>query len=144
MKKVTITRITKYADSQGTPGVLNLDGFVFATLELPWRNNEIGKSCLPVGTYPMSIGHPSKPIGGSDTLYLLKNTAPRTGIFIHSGNFAADRDSEHKSNSYGCPLIGYKLSDIRGQKAVMESKKALEHFMKLMNFEDGELTIKEI
>ncbi len=49
-------------------------------LELPWRDNEIGKSCIKEGTYIVDRDHT-----GRMQYYALRNeqTAPRTYIEIH-------------------------------------------------------------
>jgi hypothetical protein len=39
---------------RGTNGDLYLDGKPLCyTIELPWRDNEVGRSCIPEGTYPV-------------------------------------------------------------------------------------------
>jgi hypothetical protein len=40
--------------SRGTNGDLYLDGRQLGyTIELPWRDNEVGRSCIPEGSYPV-------------------------------------------------------------------------------------------
>ena len=53
-------------------------------LELPWRDNEIGKSCIPEGVYIVDRDH-----SGRMQYYALRNeeTAPRTFIEIHPATY---------------------------------------------------------
>ena len=56
------------------------DGQIIYTLELPWRQNQIGKSCIPNGVYTVDRDHT-----GKQRWYRFRNeqTAPRTHIEIH-------------------------------------------------------------
>ncbi len=64
------------------------------TLELLWRDNRIGISCIPTGTYEivkrwsLKYGHH----------FLIKNVPGRSMVLIHSGNY--------KSQTRGCILVG--------------------------------------
>jgi hypothetical protein len=53
-------------------------------LELPWRDNEIGKSCIPEDTYIVDRDHT-----GRMRYYALRNeqTYPRTHIEIHPATY---------------------------------------------------------
>ena len=53
-------------------------------LELPWRDNEIGKSCIPEGVYRVDRDHT-----GRIQYYALRNeeTEPRTAIEIHPATY---------------------------------------------------------
>lgn len=53
-------------------------------LELPWRNNEIGESCIKEGTYIVDRDH-----SGRIQYYALRNeqTHPRTAIEIHPATY---------------------------------------------------------
>lgn len=105
--------------------------FTCNTLELPWKNNQHDISCIPKGTYKVS----ANPFH-STRRYELQNTSPRTGIFVHEGNYYKD--------SLGCILLGVKPSDINadGQVDVTSSVNTINAFMLFMGNKDFTLTIK--
>lgn len=95
-----------FTDMQ-TLGVLELfegDKKIFEckTLELPWRNNKIKQSCIPVGNYDV-VPRTSPKFG--EHFHVLK-TEPRTWILFHAGNYYTQIE--------GCILVGKTLSDING------------------------------
>lgn len=98
-------------DPKGTFGILTdvAGKKLCLTCELPWLDNQVGKSCIPVGTYQVvwhnSPDHP-------DTWELM-NVPDRTGILIHNGN--DENDSE------GCILVGDTLGSVNGLPAVLNS-----------------------
>ena len=95
---------------------------VLATLELPWRNNSQGISCIPKGTYNVNFMHsPSK----KTKLYRLANVKDRDGILIHQGNWAGDTAQGLKSDVQGCILVGFNHMKIGGQDGVDKSTAAL-------------------
>ena len=92
-----IKRIASRLD--GTFGVLLGDGDEpFAlTLELPWRNNEVGKSCIPAGTY--TCKRVLSPKFGNT--FEVTNVQGRSHILFHRGNVDDD--------THGCILVGEKF-----------------------------------
>jgi hypothetical protein len=86
------------------------------TIELPWLNNAIGKSCIPCGSYAvtkrwsMKYGHH----------FLINNVTGRSMVLIHSGNF--------KSQTRGCILVGLYLAKLDNTEGldVCRSRDALE------------------
>jgi len=116
--KLQVTRHTLTPTS--TLGDLYIDGSFFCrTLERPdVEQHGAGAVCIPLGTY-----------GGSITYFphmkenapLLSGTEPRTGIFIHVGNYPKD--------SEGCILIGLSQS----KDFVGNSKDAFERLMTKLN-----------
>ena len=67
-----------------TSGIIeHPNGDVIRTLELPWRNNEIGKSCIPAGIYVVDRDYT-----GKQTWYRFRDAevAPRSAIEIHPAN----------------------------------------------------------
>ena len=69
-----------------TPGLMTMDGKSFGhTLELPWRDNRNGESCIPPGRYPVRIFY--SPRFGRDTILIL-DVPNRAGIRIHGANRA--------------------------------------------------------
>lgn len=117
---LVLSRVTK--SKEQVMGLLNVvDKFNVSvcelkTLELPWLNNAIGKSCIPCGNYAVvkrwsiRYGHH----------FWLTNVANRSMILIHSGNFF--------NQTRGCILVGVYLKDSNRDNNldVCQSKNALE------------------
>ena len=101
---------------------------VCETLELPWRGNQRGISCIPEGTYECKLAHsPSR----GYAVYWLQNVPGRQDVQIHIGNFPKD--------IRGCILLGIE----RGKDMVAHSKVAFDKFMDLMGGKDFTLTIEK-
>ena len=98
------------------------------TLELPWRDNQRGISCIPEGTYKCELA-PSPSRGYS--VYWLQNVPGRQDVQIHIGNFPKD--------IRGCILVGEE----RGVDQVVHSKRAFDAFMARMGGKDFTLTIEK-
>jgi len=123
----------------GTFGKLTLpDGTSYNTLELAWRNNESGKSCIPPGTYKVETRNSPKFGPG---VYEVKNVPGRSAILIHSGNYAGNVDKGQKSNVQGCIMLGFSRSVQSGQPMINESKAAMQSFMDKMGGRPFTLTI---
>lgn len=88
--KLTIDRFAHTA--YGTPGRLHVDpggnAWTAYTIELPWRNNERNRSCIPSGEY-LARQHVSPDFGR--TLWV-KDVDDRSEIVIHVANSPADLD----------------------------------------------------
>ena len=91
----------------GTPGELRLpDGWGCKTLELPWRGNATGKSCIPPGVYDMhyrrspTIERMTK--GEHLSGWELQSVPGRSLILFHPGNSVVDTE--------GCILVGSDFS----------------------------------
>lgn len=130
---VTITRNSDNGTETLGTLVATANGATFTcnTLELPWKDNQHDISCIPKGIYQASI----QPFHISSE-YELSLTAPRTGIFIHAGNYYKD--------SLGCILLGVKPSDINsdGQVDVTASALTLQAFKSFMHNQNFTLTIQ--
>lgn len=102
----------------------------FATLELPWRNNERNKSCIPSMYYTVSP-RTSQKFGHH---LIINGTTPRELILFHIGNFPKDTD--------GCILVGTDFADIDGdgKLEVTSSKIAMNKLVELIR-EPAELII---
>ena len=138
MRKASLTR--HYGDDQGTFGRLTLDnGDYWQTGELPWRDNESGKSCIPVGTY--IAHHIVSPKHGD--CYILEDVEGRSDVEIHSANWMGDADKGLKCQLLGCIALGKEIGVLEGQKAVLRSKEALDEFLAELNGEEVQLTILE-
>lgn len=110
----------------GTFGTLLLrDGareLTLYTAELPWRDNAVGKSCIPPGVYRAEMS-PSPRFGRE--LYELAGVPGRTEVLIHNGNWAGDKSKGKLSQVKGCILVGMAHGIVKGQRAVTQSRTAL-------------------
>lgn len=128
MKKLTLKRIN--SSSECVLGVLELDDKeVCKTLELPWRDNQKGISCIPAGEYKLSP-YPSSRFG---EVYIVNDVPNRTGILIHTGNTADDIE--------GCILVGNAHAKLNGKKAVLNSKQTFKVLKELLGNEEYILNI---
>ena len=118
-KRIILNRVN--SDDQGTLGILTHNDTILCwIIELPWRNNEPFKSCIPVGNYEVIN-------------YRMLNVPGRYGILFHSGNWAGDESKGFISDSKGCPLPGMRPAVISGQKAVAHSRRAMKAIPKDFN-----------
>jgi len=127
MSERTVRLLRTSTSDQGTLGVLVLpDGWECRTIELPWRGNQQNISCIPDGTYDVDWIR-SNTFGPS---FWVRGVPGRTGILIHSGNLAGDRQQGYRTHSYGCILPGKYPGRLDGQRAVLVSRATvttLEH-----------------
>lgn len=128
MRDATLIRIA--SSDQGKKGVLYAKGFTCKTLELPWRDNRKGRSCIPSGKYKCRIRRSRLGI-----VYGLIGVPGRAGVLIHSGNLAGDVELGYKSHVEGCILLGKYFGKIDGQAAILVSKPTVREFMQHMNNE---------
>ncbi len=117
-----------YTD-QGTIGVLAIPEVQYQSysIELPWRENQTGISCVPVDTYllfPRWSNH------WNSFVYQFKDVPDRSAVQIHWGNVAGDKSLGFKSHSLGCVLLGSCVCEIWGQLAVGNSKRTFRKFLK--------------
>ncbi len=129
----TVNLKRNFDDGIQTLGELNVDGFKCLTLERPWKNNTKNISCIPTGTYLCKYTFSPKFLKYT---YELKDTSPRTGIRIHSGNFFFDIE--------GCILLGDSYKDLNrdGKVDVQNSKITIQKFEGIMGKKDFLLVIK--
>ncbi len=81
MNVLTLTRIH---EDDRTIGRLVYGSLKWCALELPWVNNEVGKSCIPCGVYECEQYYSAK---FERTCISVKNVIGRTGIAMHPGNY---------------------------------------------------------
>lgn len=136
-EEVYLTRLRR--SDQGTEGKILYNGFSCFTLELPWRNNSRGRSCIPVGEYKTITVNSNK----YSLIYWVTNVEERSGILIHWGNFAGDTSKGFKSHSMGCILLGKSFGYLGGQKAILNSRVTVYEFMRFMNYEPFILHVLE-
>lgn len=129
MCKVLLLR--RSTSDQGTFGTLvaTRDGAAplqLFTGELPWRDNHARVSCIPEGNYKCQPWHSRK----YPNHYNVMDVPERSAILFHSGNFSGARDKGFLTNVEGCILVGKARGTIKGQKAVLSSKVAMDALRK--------------
>ena len=127
------------SNDEGTIGIFSVPAFKFScySIELPNRNNERNYSRINKGKYLAKWTQSTK----FGIVPLLHNVQGRSGILIHSGNYAGDARKKYLTHSQGCILLGDKLGIMNGQKSVLNSKSTLMKFDKLMNRQNFYITI---
>ena len=87
------------------------------TLELPWKNNQSGISCIPEGVYNVEKTYSP---AFKKQLWLIKDVPNRSGIRIHATNYVRELK--------GCIAPGLEMFDIDGDGIidVSKSNKALD------------------
>ena len=85
------------------------------SLELPWKNNIRGVSCIPTGSYIVKK-YTSTKLG---ECFHICNVPGRSAVLIHAGNFVRELR--------GCVAVGNQLYDIDGDglKDVAASKETI-------------------
>jgi len=120
MKSIKIVR-RKDSPADRTLGTLwatdaaNKSSICLATLELPWKNNIVGKSCIPPGKYTVKRRITNK--RGKHLIVL--GTSPRTLILFHPANYPSELQ--------GCIAPGMSHQDIDkdGKLDVVSSRDAM-------------------
>lgn len=142
MKHATLIRSS--STDEGTFGMLTLDnGRDMHTLELPWRNNAVGHSCIPPGKYLCEmVNSPSK-----GAVYGVQNVPGRSHVLIHAANFAGDKIMGWVSELEGCIAPADSVGVLRNpngnaQRAGLQSKRALFDLMAWGNGDPFELEIR--
>jgi hypothetical protein len=134
----TILLIRSANMDTGTEGVILIDGEVFLSLELPWRDNEPSYSCIPEGSYLCKWWKsPSKGF-----CYRIYNVPDRDYILIHSATFAGDRKRGFLSDLRGCITLGKTRGTYKGQRGIFISKPSINRFNSILNKQDFILEIK--
>ena len=104
--------------SQGTFGVLKLNGEVFCTtIERPPLGNQPNVSCIPTGPY--ACERIVSPRFGET--FEVTRVPGRTHIIFHAGNTITD--------SKGCILLGRSFGRVGGKRAVISSRAAVADFL---------------
>lgn len=113
--------IREYDNGKQTIGKIFFGkGNFLHTLELPWKENQRGISCIPKGTYKV-IPHRSPKFG---QCFWVQDVQGRSEILIHQGNY--------NSQIRGCILVGTGSWDINsdGLPDVVNSKVAMQRLIK--------------
>lgn len=95
--------------------------FQCKTLELPWLNNQVQKSCIPAGKYQVVTRFSPK----FKNHFHLLDVPGRTWILIHAGNYYTD--------ILGCILVGETHTEINGDgfRDVTNSRETLRKLLQL-------------
>ena len=103
--------------------------WICETLELPWRDNLRGISCIPEGAYECKLAmSPSR----GYKVYWLQDVPGRKDCQIHIGNFPKD--------IRGCILVGSE----RSNHMLLRSRMAFNAFMGRMGGKDFTLAIEKV
>lgn len=142
MKKATLLRTS--TDDEGTFGILSSDegAFQVRTLELPWRDNAKGASCIPAGTYTFRWRKDSLKHGECYEMDVDAEAPGRTNVQIHSANWAGDESKGKKCQLLGCIAPGQSAGVLDGQKAVLGSKAATKALADFFGREPFELAVR--
>lgn len=141
MKTVTITR--QASTDQGTPGTFAFGDRALRCMELPWRDNAPGLSCIPPGTYRAELYNSPK----HGQVYMLQGVPGRSDVEIHAANFAGDRTLGWACELLGCiaPAESIGLMTPQGHALAqldgMASRAAMAEFMAWANGEPIEIVI---
>lgn len=148
LRHVVLLRARK-TSWQGTPGRLylrkgqskQLKSFC-RTIELPWLDNAVGKSCIEPGTYlckyTMSPRYKKK-------MYILMDVDGRSGIRIHSASYAGSVEKGYKCHLLGCIALGKGFIGGPGtgsQLLLHTSRVTMKKFEKEMGGKDFYLTVE--
>lgn len=102
----------------------------FHSLELPWRNNAVGRSRIPEGEYKCRLRATTKK---PNPCFEVCGVPNRRAILLHIGNTP--------SEIRGCILLGDKFGELKGEPAVLNSRKTFKKFHKIMEGQE-EFTLK--
>ena len=132
-----------YSD-QGTKGKMYVQdpetgriSYMAESLELPWRENKRGVSCIPAGNYKGIWCHSPR---YKKHMYLVDGVEGRSGIRIHSANFAGDASMGYKCHLLGCISLG-KGWYYKPQLMVHTSRVMIKKFEQFMAGRDFDLII---
>ena len=140
-----VTLYRGQSTDQGTFGTLEVNGKVWHSLELPWRDNQQSISCIPSGEYEAKIRY--SPSFKRNT-YHIKDVKGRSYILIHGANFAGDVSKGWQSHLEGCITLGKGKGVARNkhgnpQQCVFTSRTAIREFMDEMGGQPFKITIKD-
>ncbi|MHA1170269.1 MAG: DUF5675 family protein [Candidatus Hodarchaeales archaeon] len=128
-----LVTIERFAYSPfGVFGRLTLEQFSCYTVEKVWKNNERSMSCIPEGSYPLSLSTYNR---GGYSAYEILQVPHRSQIKIHIGNIQEDVQ--------GCVALGSKLGYINNIWGILGSREAYWKFMrKAEQFQIDRILIK--
>lgn len=103
----------------GTKGTLTVPqiNFTCDTLELPWRDNQGGVSCIMPDTYKCWTWHSPT---FNRTVLRLEDKHGRTNVLVHSGNFGGDTTKGEYSDILGCTEVGRGYGTLKAPNGKMQ------------------------
>ncbi len=138
MKTVELFRISQ--EEECIRGVICIDGVpVCVSLELPWKNNAVGKSAIPCGEYFMLPTYAdATKTAGTNKAYRLLDVPGRSGILIHVANQPSELE--------GCIAVGLSFAQwfTTQAPAVTDSGKALKKLQGILKDEESKLIINDV
>src|SRR6266850_2241249 len=138
----TIEVVREKSTNDGTPGLLTVlkTNWQCSSLELPWRNNRRGTSCIIPGDYIAWVWF-------SPTLnrhvIRLEDKNGRKDCLIHNGNWAGDVEQGEKTQVHGCTEVGRGYADLElpdhsgRQRGILNSVVELEALLKELDAHVG-------
>lgn len=141
----TVRLIRSPSTDEGTFGIWLMDGLVLQSLELPNRNNKPNLSCVPTGTYEVSIRYSPH---FKKKLYWLKDVKGRSFILVHGATFAGDVELGYQSHLQGCIALGKSKGSAlnkfqKRQRCIFGSQQAVREMMDYLNGEPFKLIIED-
>lgn len=120
--------------STGTPGGLTVleTALMLVSLELPWKQNRSGVSCIRAASYSCDIWY--SPHLQRNVLRL-EDKYGRKDCLVHNGNFAGDADLGFETQVHGCTLVGSAYAQVpvpntdKTQFGVINSKDSLARLL---------------
>lgn len=125
-----------YVPTMGTFGFLTvfIDGeatFRCLTVERPWNDNKRRISCIPRGRYMIKRSWFNK---DDYEVFELEGVVGRSEILIHIANTPTEVE--------GCIGVGNKFGYVKGQWAVLNSRRTFKQLMKVLEgYDRANLTI---
>lgn len=143
MRIAALARVN--SSDQGTFGVLKFGADTVYTVELPWRDNQRARSCIPVGSYDCQMVR--SPRFGH--VYGVVKVPGRSNVLIHSANLAGDVDKGYTTQLEGCIAPAMRLGQMRNNAGQMQAAGLLSRpaLNKLMEWSAGkpfQLEIKNV
>lgn len=125
LRRVTITRGP--SSSAGTFGRIAFGSEELHSVELPWRSNMTGKSCIPVGSYRCEMVNSPR----FGRVYGVRDVPGRSNILIHAANFGGNTELGYDSDLLGCIAPAMSVGALQNRKGVdqqagLQSKRALQ------------------
>jgi len=118
-EKMTLVRLER-GEEAPTMGVLVVAGSVQCfTLELPWKDNHRFESCIPEGTYKVTVSK-----RGRRRVIELIDVPGREDILIHVGNRMRDVE--------GCIVVGRMIGHLDKDRAVLASSEAMDYLLNVV------------
>lgn len=138
MKAIITRGESTVAGTFGTFRISLIDTFwTCHSLELPWKDNQVQRSCIPSGTYQCALVQSPK----FGTVYGVQDVPGRSAILVHAGNYGGDIEKGLRSDIEGCILLGLGKGMLSGQPAITSSRDAVAKLMSLTGGRPFELTI---